>query len=59
MILFFRILNVIAWCFIIVIAFTPIFTLAEQLFLIALLGMGPALILDRIMHGSPRKRKTT
>ncbi len=58
MILFFRILNVIAWCFIIVIAFSPL-TIATQLFLIACLALGPALILDRIMHGSPRKRKTT
>jgi len=58
MMIFFRILNVIAWAFCIVIAFSPL-TLATQLFLIACLGLGPALILDSIMHGSPRKRKTS
>ena len=57
LLLFFRILHVIACAFCVVVAFLPIFTLAEQLFLIALLVTGPALILDRITNGSPRKRK--
>lgn len=59
MILFFRIIHVIAVYMAVAVAFTATLPLLDQVFWILCLVMGPALILDRIMNGSPRKRKTT
>ncbi len=56
LILFFRIVHVIAVYMAVAVAFASTLTLAQQVFWILVLIMGPGLVLDSI-HNS-RKRKT-
>ncbi len=58
MILFFRIIHVIAVYMAVAVACTATLPLSHQVFWILCLVMGPGLILDRIHNGRKRKLNT-
>jgi len=55
LILFFRIVHVIAVYMAVVVAFASTLTLAQQVFWILVLIMGPGLILDQLLTNRKRK----